>query len=152
MDTLVIVLIVVITLLVFNLYAQLYDEYKTNKEIKAVKEKERNEQAKIFHYLYHQVELAETLNDLFILHIKLWGAGIRNKNLGPDKVGMFRTDNILMMNPNEVYLGNIHGLFTLPMTKWNECKDEEAKNIVTKQYRDHLLLNLNLIGRELGFK
>lgn len=92
-------------------------------------------------YFVHQLELANTLQEIFILHIKIWANGIRHPNFGPDKNGMFRTNDILMMTPNEVYLGNIWGLTTNPLPFW-EKQDEQTQNLVINQYRNILLTNI----------
>jgi hypothetical protein len=53
-----------------------------------------------------------SLLGLLSLHKEVWAAGFQNENLGPDSCGMFRTESIPNMKPEEVYLGNIWGLWT----------------------------------------
>lgn len=103
------------------------------------------------YYFIHQVEIAESLRDLYVLHIKIWANGIHNDNFGPDKYGMFRTDDILMMVPEEVYLGNIWGLWTKQLPYW-ETASEDNRSKVTEQYRNILLLNMKIMLRELEMK
>ena len=97
----------------------------------------------------------ETLMELFNLHICLWRDGYRNVNLGPDKYGMFRTENIENMTPEEVYLGGIWGLFTKNIPFWEEHRndkygcngfgiDEEQSlyEMILNQYKRHLRSNI----------
>ena len=120
------------------------------KQVKKAKaKKEKAKKAKLLeklNYFIHQVELAKTLRDLYILHIKMWANGIRNENLGPDKYGMFRTDDILMMVPEEVYLGNIWGLWTKQLPYWESCSVNDQK-LVIEQYKNVLLSNMKAIKR-----
>lgn len=90
------------------------------------------------------LEDADTLGELYILHIQIWGSGIRPYNIGPDQYGMFRTDDILTMSPKEVWLGNICGLFTKSLVFWEENKESDpgAYKAVVAQYKTLLLSNL----------
>ncbi len=65
---------------------------------------------------------AESLEGLLRAHKTAWAIGFRNSNIGPDKYGKFRTDDILNMKPSEVYLGNIAGLWTLSIPFWESKK------------------------------
>ena len=51
------------------------------------------------------------------------------------------------MTPDEVCLGNVHGLWTFPLKEWQKEKDSEDYNIVVSQYKDHLLSNVAHIMR-----
>lgn len=130
----------------------IYARVKAIREAKQKKiEKERQRKTKLLeklNYFIHQVEIAKSLRDLYILHIKIWANGIRNENFGPDKYGMFRTDDILMMVPEEIYLGNIWGLWTEPLPFWETCSVNDQK-LVIKQYQNVLLSNMKDIKRDL---
>ena len=104
--------------------------------------KQRKELIDKLDYFIHQVEIAESLRELFILHIKIWANGIQHKNFGPNQYGMFRTNDILMMVPEEVYLGNIWGLHTKPLPFW-ETQTSENQELVIKQYKTILISNMN---------
>lgn len=82
---------------------------------------------------------ATTLEALLIWHKRAWRAGFQNENLGPDKYGMFRTKDINKMTVDEVFLGGICGLNTLPLSKW------EDEPIVLVQYKHLLLSNIRYI-------
>lgn len=82
---------------------------------------------------------AGSLMEIFDLHKRLWSDGIQHRNIGPDKFGMFRTDDIAKMSPSEVYLGDIHGLWTAPLNEWVGTPDE---HIITEQYRKHMTVNI----------
>ena len=113
-------------------------------EIKKEKLREIQETSILVSRIDHFLALisnAQTLDELYILHIQIWEEGIRNKNIGPDQFGMFRTDDILKMTPDQVYLGNIHGLWTNNIPFWREAPIKE-RFIVTNQYRQHLRRNL----------
>lgn len=131
-------------LVIFNLTVLVINWQKRRISKRVATKKRVNEhyrRQELISYFIHQLELANTLNDIFILHIKIWANGIRNKNIGPDEHGMFRTKDILTMNKEEVFLGNIWGLYTLPLPEW-ETRDESSRNLVIKQYRNHLISNL----------
>lgn len=66
---------------------------------------------------------ANTLSKCMILHKRIWRKGFRNANLGPDRYGMFRTDDINSMTIDEVYIGGIYGLNTLTIAQWEERKE-----------------------------
>ncbi len=53
-------------------------------------------------YMKHLTD-CQSLLELLKIHKELWTAGYRNKNLGPNTHGMFRTDYIPNMTPNEVF-------------------------------------------------
>lgn len=61
---------------------------------------------------------------------------LQRAHLGPDEYGMFRSDGIPELNQDNCYLGNIYGLSTRPLRKWEESKslDPEAYRTVLKQY------------------
>ncbi len=110
-----------------------------------------------------QLKICSDLQVMLNLHKDMWGAGIRNRNLGPCQQGMFRTRDILTMKPEEVFLGNICGLstFTIPTweqqrenrygkgaAKWGLNPDVTLYEIVCKQYHDHLVTNVEAIRKE----
>lgn len=64
---------------------------------------------------------------------------------------MFRTNNIITMTPQEVYLGNIYGLNTYSLAKWNDYSYEEY-DMIFNQYKRHLILNLKSIKSDLTNK
>ena len=97
---------------------------------------------------------AKDLRTLLDLHKKAWNLGYRNANLGPCEYGMFRTKDIACMNPEEVFLGDIYGLWTFPIPKWEENKDEKFSDdktiydIVLEQYKKILRLNIESLYKE----
>ena len=90
-------------------------------------------------HFIRRVGRCDNLLELFSLHRQIWDSGIRNANIGPNEFGMFRTEDISRMKPDEVFLGNIFGLFTLPLPEWIGRPEEP---IITQQYRNHLLSNV----------
>lgn len=73
-----------------------------------------------------RIEIAKSLYDLVEAHKFMWEKNFRNENLAPCKWGMFRTESIPEMKPEEVYLGNIYGLWTHTIPQWENCKEDEA--------------------------
>ena len=73
-----------------------------------------------------RIETAKSLYDLVEAHKFMWEKNFRNENLAPCKWGMFRTENIPEMKPEEVYLGGIYGLWTHTIPQWENCKEDEA--------------------------
>lgn len=74
--------------------------------------------------LEQKVKNALTLGGLLAIHKEAWELGFRNANLGPCKWGMFRTEDISTMTPDEVYIGGIYGLVTQNIPFWEKYKDE----------------------------
>ncbi len=125
-----------------------YTFYLNSVNVKLEKmEKEENLIKKIDFFL-PLLEKATTLHEIYALHIQIWANGIQHEYIGPCDYGMFRTKDILTMQPNEVYLGNIWGLFTKNLEFW-ENAEENDKNIVTEQYKNHLIGNLKMIKQSL---
>ena len=94
-----------------------------------------------------EIENSTDLLQLLATHKKVWVYGFRNDNLGPCEFGMFRTKSIPDMTPNEVYLGNINGLWTFTLNEWQKKKDSEDYKIIVFQYKNHLLSNVAHIMR-----
>lgn len=101
---------------------------------------------------------AESLADLLVIHKQAWGFGYQNKSLGPCPHGMFRTENIIDLKPEEVYLGNIYGLWTFNIPEWERNKDEtmagngfgldpniRCYDLVRQQYYRLLCSNIDFI-------
>ena len=99
-----------------------------------------------------------SLMELISLHKELWGAGFQNKNLGPDPYHMFRTQSIPTMEPEEIFLGDIYGLYTKNIPFWEKFKNEgkisggypiyeylTVYQIVLNQYKELLSGNVSTI-------
>lgn len=92
-----------------------------------------------------------TLEDTFKIHKQLgemhlaWSIAIC-----PDKYGMFRTSNIATMSMDEVFLGDIYGLWTL--TFWLSYQDEDAVSKITNQYYQQVLSGIKAEIEELKKK
>lgn len=132
--------------LIFLLLAVRYKiEQKHDEE--AEEELENERRSKILSYIpkfIDELKDAECLAEIYILHLQIWAAGIRNHNIGPDQFGMFRTDDIITMKPDEVYLGGVFGLNTHTLPFWEDRRgsDPEAYKTVLAQYQTHLISNL----------
>lgn len=135
-------MIILTILFVATMIALLYSISKFQDFRNKVRTENQNRINNLIPIFVNHIQNAETLYDVFYLHKLLWASGIHHKNFGPDEYGMFRTKNITTMKSDEVYLGNIWGLFTKSLPDWNSCSDEDAKRIVLKQYKDQLISNL----------
>lgn len=108
-------------------------------------------------YIISWLEEAKDLKSIFFIHKILWGTGLRNRNIGPNAHGIFRTKEIKNMKMEEVFLGNILGLFTFPIPYWERMKESRQAcgangfgidpgipvyNIIVEQYRELLISNV----------
>lgn len=111
--------------------------------------------------MLEQIRSAITLGQLLDLHKKVWKEGYQNANIGPCSYGIFRTENIETMKPEDVYLGGILGLTTNNIPFWEARKEDkygangfgaypETKlyDIIVKQYRSHLISNIHAIAKK----
>ena len=90
-----------------------------------------------------------SLEDTLKIHRQLGTMHLAwNSAICPDKYGMFRTKDISTMDPSEVFLGDIEGLWTL--SYWLTCSDAVA--IVTKQYYKQVLSGIKAEITELEHK
>lgn len=81
-----------------------------------------------------------TLEDTFKVHRQLGAMHLAwNHAICPDKYGMFRTSNIATMSTDEVFLGDIYGLWTHTLTCWLSSKNEDAVSVITDQYYQQVL-------------
>lgn len=105
--------------------------------------------------IINAIEKCDSLYELMNIHKEAWIIGFQNENLGPDKYGMFRTENIPTMQPSEVFLGGIWGLFTHAIPFWEERKSQpygcndfnmdpeiSLYGIVLDQYKRLLISNI----------
>lgn len=93
-----------------------------------------------------QLKISDSLHDLLNLHRNMWSDGLQHPNIGPDEYGMFRTEDIRTMRESEVFLGNLAGLWTLPLNKWVGTPEEK---VVTEQYRHHLISNVEMLRSQV---
>lgn len=104
------------------------------------------------------IEKCDSLYELMDIHKKAWAIGFQNVYLGPDRYGMFRTKSIPTMKPEEVFLGNIWGLWTHTIPFWEERKsqpygcngfgidpEKSLYGIVLDQYKRLLISNIENI-------
>ena len=94
-----------------------------------------------------------TLEDTFKIHRQLGAMHLAwNSAICPDKYGMFRTSNIATMDPSEVFLGDIYGLWTHSLSYWLTCCDEDAVSKITNQYYQQVLSGIKAEIEELKKK
>lgn len=108
-----------------------------------------------------RINNSNSLASLFFLHKEMWSYGLQNKSLGPAEFGMFRTKDIITMKPEEVFLGNIYGLWTYNIPEWEKKKEHRfgtnsygidsavtVYQLIVEQYRNLLLSNVTAIRQE----
>lgn len=108
--------------------------------------------------IINAIKKCDSLEELLSIHKEAWLIGFQNENLGPDRYGMFRTENIPTMKPSEVFLGGIWGLFTHAIPHWEERKSQpygcngfnmdpeiSLYGIVLDQYKRLLISNIEYI-------
>lgn len=94
-----------------------------------------------------------TLEDIFKIHKQLGQSNLAlNRAICPDEYGMFRTSDIATMSMDEVFLGNIYGLWTHTLTYWVSSKNEDSISIVTNQYYTQVLSGIDIEIEELNNK
>lgn len=111
--------------------------------------------------ILEQIRSATTLEQLLNLHKKIWKEGYQNENIGPCCYGIFRTESIETMKPEDVYLGGIYGLITRNIPFWEARKEDEygangfgitpetkLYDLIVKQYRRHLVNNIHAIAEQ----
>lgn len=99
-----------------------------------------------------KVKSMDDLESLFLFHKKLWREGFQSLTLKPTLYGMFRCDDILSMQTNQVFLGGIWGLNTGNIPFWESRREElygengfgikedtSVYAIVVAQYRNALI-------------
>ena len=107
-----------------------------------------------FPELDERIGASKTLEGVLDLHKKAWELGYKNNNLAPCEYGMFRTKDISTMKPEEVFLGNVYGLWTFPIPKWENQKSQmydenlSVYDVVLNQYKKILHSNIKAIYRE----
>lgn len=81
----------------------------------------------------------EDLDLLLHIHRDMWRDGIRNQNLGTGS--MFCCRDITRMSLDDVYLGNICGIWTNKASFFESMRHSEPDvyRRIVQQYRDHLL-------------
>ena len=94
-----------------------------------------------------------TLEDTFKVHRQLGAIHLAwSHAICPDKYGMFRTSNIATMSTDEVFLGDIYGLWTHSLTYWLSSKNEDAVSTITDQYYQQVLSGIKAEIKELAKK
>lgn len=101
------------------------------------------------------------LHGLLYIHRECWKAGFNNKNLGPNEHGMFRAKDIAEMKAEEVYLGDIYGMWTGNIPYWEKQKDKPygfnnlgimpdttVYQLIVNQYKNLLVTNIKAIRKE----
>lgn len=142
----------------------LFNRIFRRKALKAQREEKKRCERIVGFYkeALEKIKEANSLVKLVDVHKWIWSKGFQNYNLGPCEWGMFRTESIPEMKPEEIYLGGIYGLFTKPIPFWeNRSRDElygvsgyetfgvypetPIYEIIVNQYKDMLDTNVKAI-------
>lgn len=101
----------------------------------------------------NELKSHHSLEDTLKIHRQLDAMHLAwDKSICPDKYGMFRTKEIATMDPGEVFLGDIEGLWTHSLSYWLTCCDEDAVAVVTNQYYQQVLSGIKAEIKELDDK
>lgn len=113
-------------------------------ELKAQKEKIHKANIVLgeFPILMDMLNNAKSFEDLLAIHKHAYSHEYKNSNLSPCEYGMFRTKNIADMTLDEVYLGDIYGLWTKRASDWKKVDDDKVKGIIFNQYKGLLRSNI----------
>lgn len=65
---------------------------------------------------------AKTLLEVLAIHKEAWNIGFQNRHLGPNMT--FRCKDIGIMAADDVFLGDIFGLWTATIPEWEKYKTE----------------------------
>lgn len=82
--------------------------------------------------------LNQTLDQLYNFNKKLINAFYERCNkvpaLCPNKYGIFRTESLSTISPDNIFLGDINGLWTDTLTEWMKSNEPEDVRIIQNQY------------------
>jgi len=105
----------------------------------------------------------DDLSTILEMHKRIWKHGVQHPNFGPDEYGMFRTNDILSMSGDEVFLGTPNLLYNT-LTYWEDRKDREISEMrrngkpvvlpdyyvaLCRKYKDHLKDNLKMMRAQV---
>lgn len=111
--------------------------------------------------LNEDLQRAKSLQDLINVHKHAWEIGYRDSNLGPCPWGLFRCDSIPELTLDNLYLGNIYGLWTNTGRYWEQHRSETIGvngfgikeyeliyDLLMQQYKRILKSNINAISEQ----
>lgn len=99
--------------------------FRSNSVLRCVQKAHNLE--RLWRHQDRHLEKLNTINslpELLKYHKYLWDEGYRCDATCPNRYGMFRTDDIMTMRPEDVYLGGIWGLSTNNIPFWENARDE----------------------------
>lgn len=111
--------------------------------------------------LNEDLQRAKSLQDLIDIHKHAWEIGYRNSNIAPCAWGMFRCEAIPELTLDNLYLGNIYGLWTNTGRYWEQHRSETIGvngfgikeyeliyDLLMQQYKRILKSNINAISEQ----
>ena len=95
-----------------------------------------------------ELTLIQTLDKLYYFNKKLINAFYTRCNkapmLCPNKYGIFRCESLSTISPNDIFLGDINGLWTDTLKEWIKSNESEDVRIIQNQY-------YNILNRGIYF-
>lgn len=95
-----------------------------------------------------ELTLIQTLGQLYYFNKKLINSFYARCNkapmLCPNKYGIFRCESLSTISPDNIFLGDINGLWTDTFTEWMKSNEPEDIRIVLNQY-------YNILNRGIYF-
>lgn len=99
-------------------------------------------------YYINRINEAETLLEMYFIHINMWRMGLRHENFSPFRYGIFRTEDISKMSPSDVYLGNSYTGCLKNIPEWL-TESYEDQLYALEQYRRVLGTSLFEMRKEI---
>lgn len=86
----------------------------------------------------------DDLMEIMTVHKMIWNDGLRHPGFGPDRYGYFRTDDIDRMQPSDVYLGGVDGIWTNNIPAFEDIRNSEPDvyRRICRQYSGQLSSNV----------
>jgi len=72
---------------------------------------------------------SKSFENLLNLHKQMYKIGFKASVLGVCPWGHFRTDSIENLKLKNAYFGDIYGLWTKPLSYWEQCSEEIGENL-----------------------
>lgn len=161
MSTTIILIIVILLLIAGCVYVYLSRMHTIQirrEKVTALKELYRQ-----FQVAYQQYVNANTLASCYEVYKNLikyfFPYLIKTNSLRADPYGIFRApgdpysttyqDSLKQITKDNIFLGDINGLWTKPLSYWETCNDKESQNIVWGQFHRYLFSGLKDIEKQI---
>lgn len=108
-------------------------------------------QVRICEKIINETSDSVSFKQLLACHKRIFSEGIVISNLDYNAKGMFRA-NADQLSLDNVYLGNIAGLYIKNARYWESSKDYFARDICLRQWQNAIIANLSAYSKTLTEK